>query len=252
MQLQHIAVQLIGIFFHALDAVIAKQRLFQTVESGEFRIFRFFLEIVFAGVDAAVKVREQLSNRLNALVMLARRGVQRFRFFDVASFHRVGKGFGAADQLRGFRRHIGFISGDRFAEAQHRSRFRRVFGGGAGDDQFAFRVSEQTAGHVIFARLQVCGELLGKARRDVFALFHHHHPFQNLPLQRFLAVVLNNKLGFTRVNGDLHRLALFVVDGDFDLRDIRSLSTECRAEQRGHGHPQRITAKMNHHDHPFR
>ena len=44
--------------------------------------------------------------------------------------------------------------------------------------------------------LQVRGELLSEARRDVFALFHHHHPFQNLPLQRFLAVVLNNKLGF--------------------------------------------------------
>ena len=252
MQLQHIAVQLIGIFFHPFDAVIAKQRFFQTVETGKFRIFRFFLEVVFAGVDAAVKVREQLGNGLDALVMLTRRGVQRFRFFDIAGFHRVGKGFGAANQLRGFRRHIGFIGGDRVAEAQHRIRFRRVFGGGAGDDQFAFRVGEQATGHVIFARLQVRGELLSKARRDVFALFHHHHPFQNLPLQRFLAVVLNNKLGFTRVNGHLHRLALLVVDGDFDLRDIRSLSTECRAEQRGHGHPQRITAKMNHHDHPFR
>ena len=149
--------------------------------------------------------------------MLTRRGVQRFRFFDIAGFHRVGKGFGAANQLRGFRRHIGFIGGDRVAEAQHRIRFRRVFGGGAGDDQFAFRVGEQATGHVIFARLQVRGELLSKARRDVFALFHHHHPFQNLPLQRFLAVVLNNKLGFTRVNGHLHRLALLVVDGRVSL-----------------------------------
>ena len=222
------------------------------MEAGEFRIFGFFLVIVFTSINTAVQIGEQLRDRFNALVVLTRRSIQRFRFFNISRLHRVGERFRAANQLCGFRRNVGFIGGNRLAKTQQRIGFRRIFGGGTGHNQLAFRVGQQPAGPIVFARLQVRRQLLRKAWRNVLALFNDHHAFENLPLQRFLTVVLNNELRFPRFHGDVHRLTLFVVNGDFYLRDIRSLSVEGRAEQRCDGKLQRITAKMNHHDHPFR
>ncbi|MNS84658.1 hypothetical protein D3C72_1184910 [compost metagenome] len=155
--------------------------------------------------------------------MLARWRVQRFGFLDITRFYRVGKGFGTGNQVCGLFGHVGFIGGDRLAQTQQRFAFRRIRRGFAFDDQLAFRVGQQAAGHVIFARLQVSRHFLGKARRDVFTLFHHHHAFEDFPLQRLLAMVLNDKLGFTAVDRDGHRLTLFIVHGDFHLRNI------CRA-----------------------
>ena len=203
------------------------------MEAGEFRIGGLLLVVVFTGVNATIEVREQLGNRLDALVVLTCRRIQGFRFFDIARFHRVGKGFGACHQVRRLFGDVGFIGGNSVAETQQRRAFGRVRRRCAFDDQLTFRVSQQAAGHVIFPGLKICGHLLAEARRDILALFHHHHAFQDLPLQRFLAVVLNNKLGFTAVNRDGHRLTLFIVDGDFDLRNICCLSGEGRHEQRG-------------------
>ena len=50
-----------------------------------------------------------------------------------------------------------------------------------------------------------------------------------------VAVVLNDELGFTRLHRHIHRFALLVVDGNFYLRNIRSLSVACGTEQRGDG-----------------
>ena len=222
------------------------------METGEFRIFGFFLVVILAGVNAAIEVGEQLGDRFNTFVVLARRRVQRFRLLDIARFHCIGKGFGTANQLRGLGGNVGFIGGNGFTQAEQRIGFGGIFGRLAGHRQFAFRVGQQTAGHIIFARLQVGRQLLRKAGSDILPLFHHHHPFQNLPLQRFLAVVLNDELGFTRLHGDVHRLALFVGDGHFDLRNIGRLGVKSRAEQRSERKLQRITTKMIHHDHPFR
>ncbi|MNB99452.1 hypothetical protein D3C75_467310 [compost metagenome] len=174
--------------------------------------------------------------------MLARRCVQGFGFLDIARFHRVGKGFGAGNEIRSLFGDVGFIGRNRVAEAQQGFTFGCISGGftfgciSGGftfDDQFAFRVGQQAAGHVIFARLQVSGHLLAKARRDILSLFHHHYPFEDLPLQRFLAVVLNDELGFTAVDGDAHRLALFVGNGDVNLRHIRRLDRKRRRQQYG-------------------
>ncbi|MND14140.1 hypothetical protein D3C80_43240 [compost metagenome] len=252
LQLQHVAVQTVGVALHALGAVVAKQGFFQTVEAGEFRIFRLLLVVVFTGINAAVKIGEQLGDRFDALVVLTRRGIQRFRFFDIARFHRVGEGLRAANQLGSLCRDVGFIGGNRFAEAQQRVGFRRVLGGRTGDNQLPFRVSQQAAGHIVFARLQVSRQLLRKARRNVFALFHDHHAFKDLPLQRLLTVVLNDELRFTRFHGHVHRFTLLVINGHFYLRNIRSLDAKGGAEQRCDGKLQRITAKMSHYDHPFR
>ncbi|MNS84654.1 hypothetical protein D3C72_1184870 [compost metagenome] len=166
--------------------------------------------------------------------MLARRCVQGFRFLDITRFHRVGEGFGPGDQVSGFFGHVGFIGGDRLAQAQQRFAFRRIRRGFAFHDQLAFRIGQQAAGHVVFARLQVGGHLLAKARGDVFTLFHHHYAFKDFPLQRLLAVVLNDKLSFTAVDHDGHRLTLFVVHGNFYLRHIRRARRERISKQRCH------------------
>jgi hypothetical protein len=50
------------------------------VETGEFRIGGFLLEIIFAGINAAIKVREQLGNRLDALVVLTGWRIRDFAF----------------------------------------------------------------------------------------------------------------------------------------------------------------------------
>ncbi len=197
------------------------------METGEFRIGGFLLVIIFTGIDAAIQVREQLGNRLDALVVLTGWRIQGFRFFDIARFHRVGKGFGAGNQVRRLFGDIRFVGSNGVAEAQQRIALRGVSGSGTFHDQLAFRVGQQAAGHVVFARLQVGGHLLAEARRDVFALFHHHHPFEDLPLQRFLAVVLDDELGFTAVDRDGHRLTLFIIDGNFNLRNICGLRGEC-------------------------
>ena len=147
---------MIGVFIHAFDAVIAKQRFFQPVETGEFWIFGFFLVVILAGVNAAIKVREQLSDRLDTFIVLTRWRIQRFSFLDIACFHRIGKGFGAAHQLRSLGANPGFIGGNRFAEAKQRIGFRGTLDRLSGHRQFAFRVSQQAAGHIIFTRLQVC------------------------------------------------------------------------------------------------
>ena len=233
MQLQHVAVQLVGILLHPFGRIIAKQGFLQTVETGEFRIGRFLLEIIFTGVNAAIKVREQLGDRLNALVMLTGWRVEGFRFFDITGLHRIGKGFGCRCQIRRLFRDVRFIRGNRIAKAQYRSAFRRIGRRFTFDDKLPFRVGQQTAGHLILARLQVGGHLLAEARSDIFALLHHQNTFQDLPLQRLLAVVLNNKLGFTAVHREGHRLTLLVVDGDLNLWNIRAPGGKCRSEQRG-------------------
>ncbi len=233
LQLQHVTVELIGVFLHPFGSVIAKQGFFQTVEAGEFRIGGLLLIVVFTGVNAAIEVREQLGNRLDALVVLTGWRIQGFRFFDIARFHRIGKGFGTRHQVRRLFGDVGFIGGNRVAQAQQRCAFGRIRRRCAFDDQLTFRVSQQAAGHLIFPRLKISGHLLAEAWRDILTLFHHHHAFEDLPLQRFLAVVLNNKLGFAAVDGDGHRLALLIVDGDFYLRNICRLSGEGRSEQRG-------------------
>ncbi len=197
------------------------------METGEFRIGGFLLVVILTGIDAAIQVREQLGDRLDALVVLAGWRVQRFSFFDIARFHGVGKGFCAGNQIRGLFGHISFIGGDGIAQAQQRVAFGGVGGGSAFNNQLAFRVGQQAAGHVVFTRLQVGSHLLAEARRDVLTLFHHHDPFEDLPLQRFLAVVLDDELGFTAVDRDGHRLTLFIIDGNFNLRNIRGLRGEC-------------------------
>ena len=45
------------------------------------------LVIIFTGVNAAIQIGEQFSNRFNALIVLARRRIQCFRFFDIACFN---------------------------------------------------------------------------------------------------------------------------------------------------------------------
>ncbi|CSG39932.1 Uncharacterised protein [Shigella sonnei] len=79
------------------------------METSEFWVGGFLLVIIFTGVNAAIQIGEQFSNRFNALIVLARRRIQCFRFFDIACFNRVGKGFGVGHQLRGFRHDIRFI-----------------------------------------------------------------------------------------------------------------------------------------------
>ncbi|MNE40463.1 hypothetical protein D3C80_1344860 [compost metagenome] len=234
MQFQHVGIELFSVFFHALGGVVAKQRFLQTMETGELRIGGFLLIIVFTGVNAAVEIREQLSDRLDALIMLTRWRIQGFRFFDIARFHRVGKGFGSGHQVGGLFRDVRFIRSDRCAEAQQCFAFCRISRRFAFHDQLAFRVSQQAAGHVVFARLQVRGHFLTKTGRDVFTLFHNHHAFEDFPLQRLLAVVLNNKLRFTAVDRDSHRLTLFIVHGHFHLRNISRLSRKRIRKQRCH------------------
>jgi hypothetical protein len=56
------------------------------VETGEFRIGGFLLVIIFTGINAAIEVREQFGNRLDALVVLTGWRIQGFRFFDIPAF----------------------------------------------------------------------------------------------------------------------------------------------------------------------
>ena len=56
LQFQHVTVQLCGVFFHPFGGVIAKQGFFKTVETGEFRIGGLLLEIIFAGINAAIQI----------------------------------------------------------------------------------------------------------------------------------------------------------------------------------------------------
>ena len=80
LQLQHVAVQLLSVFLHPFGGVVAKQGFLQTVETGEFRIGGLLLEIIFTGVNAAIKVREQLGDRLDALVVLTGWRIEDFAF----------------------------------------------------------------------------------------------------------------------------------------------------------------------------
>ena len=204
------------------------------MEAGEFWIGRFLLVIVFTGINAAIKIGEQLRNRLNALVVLTGGRIQGFRFVDIARFHRIRKGFGSRCQVCRLFDDIRFISGDGIAQAQQGRAFRGIRCGIPLNDELTFRVGQQTAGHVIFTRLQVSRHFLAKARRDIFALFHDHHAFENFPLQRFLAVVLNNKLCLTAVDRNGHRLTLLIIHRHLDLWNISSLSGEGRSNKRCH------------------
>ncbi len=182
--------------------------------------------------------------------MLASRRIEGFRFGDIACFYRVGKRFGAGNQRGGFGAHPGFVLGHSAFQRHQIALRRRFFTTGGLDDKLAFRVAQQAAGHVIFTRLQVSGHLLAKAWRDVFALFDDHHAFKDFPLQRLLAVVQDDELGFTGVHRERHRLALFVVYGDFHLRNIRRAGGKGGADKRQQRHGKRATAKLIRHDHP--
>ena len=206
------------------------------------------LIIIFTRIDAAVEIGEQFSNRFNTLIMLTGWRIQGFRFFQIACFNRISEGFSARNQLRGFSCHISFIFGNRAAQTQQSIALCGIRRCAAFYDQFAFRVSQQTAGHIIFARLQVSGHFLAKAWCNVFALFNHHNAFKNFPLQRFLAVVLDDELRFPGVNRDRHRFTLFVVNRDFHLRNIGGLCRKSGCKQRGNTQLQRTTAKIKRHN----
>ena len=224
---------MVGVLIHTFGGIVAKQRFLQAVEAGEFRIGGFLLIIIFTRIDAAVEIGEQFSNRFNTLIMLTGWRIQRFRFFQIACFNRISEGFSARNQLRGFSCHISFIFGNRAAQTQQSIALCGIRRCAAFYDQFAFRVSQQTAGHIIFARLQVSGHFLAKAWCNVFALFNHHNAFEDLPLQRFLAMVLDDELRFPGINRDSHRFTLFVVNRDFHLRNIGSLCIKSGGKQRG-------------------
>ncbi len=232
MQFNGVLIQTIGIFAHVFGRVVGKQRLLQTVEAGEVRIRRFLLVVVFTGVDAAVQIGEQLGDRLDALIVLAGRRVQLARLLHVAGLHRVGEQLGLFHQPVDFFDDVDFVFGDRANQIQ---RVRFAVGsavGCRGDGQFAFRVAQQPAGHVVFARFQRGGHFLGEARRDVFALFHHHHPFQDFPFDVFLAGVMHHKLRLAGRHRQLHRFALLVVNRDLDLRHVRRQRVDTQRKRR--------------------
>ena len=206
------------------------------------------LIIIFTRIDAAVEIGEQFSNRFNTLIMLTGWRIQGFRFFHITGFNCIGEGFSARHQLRGFSRHVGFVLGNRAAQTQQSIALCGIRRCAAFYDQFAFRVSQQTAGHIIFARLEVSGHFLAKAWCNVFALFNHHNAFKNFPLQRFLAVVLDDELRFPGIHRDGHRLTLFVVNRDFHLRNIGGLCRKSGCKQRGNTQLQRTTAKIKRHN----
>ena len=239
---------MVGVLVHTFGGIVAKQRFLQAVEASEFRIGGFLLIIIFTRIDAAVEIGEQFSNRFNTLIMLTGWRIQRFRFFQIASFNRIGKGFGARNQLCGFGCHIGFVFGNRAAQTQQSIALCGIRRCTTFYDQFAFRVSQQAAGHIIFARLQVSRHFLAKAWRNVFAFFNHHNAFEDLPLQRFLAVVLDDELRFPGVYRDRHRFTLFVVNRDFHLRNIGGLCRKSGCKQRGNTQLQRTTAKIKRHN----
>ncbi|NUA50716.1 hypothetical protein HAT94_04061 [Dickeya solani] len=227
MQLLGIGVQLIRIVLQALGGVIGKQRFFQPVEAGEFRVVGFLLVVIFTGIDAAVQIGEQLGNRFDTLVVLAGRRVELARLIQLAGFDGIGEQFGLLYQPFHFFGHVNLVLGDRPHQIQHVG-FR---GGGTtagGHHQFTLGVAEQAAGHIVFARFQVGGHFLGKARRDILTLFHHHHPFEDFPLQVFLAGVGDHKLRFARRHGDLHRFTLFIIYCDLNLRNVCGQRVERR------------------------
>ncbi|MNT24320.1 hypothetical protein D3C72_1597870 [compost metagenome] len=202
------------------------------METGELRIFRFFLVVIFAGVDTAVQIGEQLGDRLNSLVMLTGRRIEFTRFCHVAGLHGIGEQLGLFDQPFHFFGDVDFVFSNRPNQI-HGVRF--AVGGSTGrrgHGQLAFRIAEQPTGHVVFARFQIGGHLLGEARCDILALFHHHHPFQNFPLHVFLAGVVHHKLGFTGRHRQLHRLTLFVVNGNLYLRHVRRQGINAQRERR--------------------
>ncbi len=133
LQILRIFIEAVSIAAHARVVAVGKQRFFQPVEAGEFRVSGFFLIIVFAGVNAAVEVGEEFGNRLNPLIVLTRRRIERFGFVDITRFYRVGESFGGADQLRHFLHHVGFIVGNRLGKLHHiwfaAGGFRRAAGG---------------------------------------------------------------------------------------------------------------------------
>ncbi len=202
------------------------------METGEVRVRRFLLVVVFAGVDAAVQIGEQLGDRLDALIVLAGRRVQLARLLHVTGLHRVGEQLGLFHQPIDFFGDVNFVFGDRANQIQ---RARLAVGsavGRCGDSQFAFRIAQQPAGHVIFARFQRGGHFLGETRRDVLALFHHHHPFQDFPFDVFLAGVVHHKLRLAGRHRQLHWFALLVVDRDLDLRHVRRQGVDAQRKRR--------------------
>jgi len=82
--------------------------------------------------------------------------------------------------------------------------------------------------------LQIGGQFLAKARRNVFTLFDHHHAFEDLPLQRFLAVVKDHKLRFACIHCQVHRFTLFVSDRHFHLWNICCVYRECTGNECRH------------------
>ena len=152
---------------------------------------------------------------------LAHRGIS---LFDIPGLHRIRKGFGSRRQVCRLFGNVRLIGGDCIAQAQHRSAFRRIGRGISLDDGLPAGLVQQTAesSHTRPApRLAVIFWL--KPGAIFHALPRPERLFQDLPLQRLLAVVLNNKLGFTAVHREGHRLTLLVVDRHLNLWNIRSL-----------------------------
>ena len=173
----HIGQQFVGNLVYAGGAVFHPQRVFEAVKAGEGRVFGALFEIVFARINGRIELVKQLGNRLDALIVIAGGGKQRFGFGDIAGFYGGGEFGGFGHQFLGFGLHISFVFGQGLFQLGHIGLRCGGFKAAVGHGELAARVGEQAAGHFVFAGQQRYRHFVGQAGGDVFTLVYHHHAF---------------------------------------------------------------------------
>jgi len=105
------------------------------------------------------------------------------------------------DEVVGLMLDVGLVGRDR-PDQVHRRRPDRLLVHHRRDHEAALRVAQQPAGHGVGAGIEMRGQLLHEAGRDVLALLLDHDPVQDFPLHRPRAGIAYTEHGFARRHGE--------------------------------------------------
>ena len=221
----HVVVQAVGqrreVDLGAVVAALGPQAVLDGVEAGEGRIGLGLVEVVGPGVDDAVRVREQLGDRLDLLPRDAGVGVELLGLGDVARPDGVRERFGARGQLRGLLVHVSRVGGHRRGQrglVDLAVGSRRSLTPLTGDDQVGPWVGGGAADHLVLAcrerdrvRARLAGfeELLGDDLGD---------RGQDLEFGAGAGRVDDRERDLAGGGIELGRVAAVVRDGDGDRR----------------------------------